>query len=310
MENEPLHIKYRPKNLDSFVGNNVMLRSLQDVLSKKSRPHSFLFYGPSGCGKTTLARILATELGCSARDFHEMNSANYRGIDSIRELINKASLRPWEGEVVVYLLDEAHMLTKDAQNAVLKLLEEPPAHCYFALCTTDPEKLLKTIHTRCAQFGVTALGRRHIVDHLKKVYSTETKLDPAPDLIQAITRASNGSMRAALIILDQVIDIDDIDEAIDAVHEAAGSEKLVIDLCRALAKNPEWVEIAKMLSNLQGEPETTRYAVLGYFNSVALKAKDPWAALVCIKHFSQSFMYSGKAGLTMACWKATEEIKQ
>ena len=305
---EPLHIKYRPQTLKDFVGNSIMVRSLEDTLSKKGKPHAYLFHGPSGCGKTSIARILANMLGASSRDFRELNSASYRGIDGIRELINKASLRPWNSEVVVYLLDEAHALTKDAQHALLKLLEEPPRHCFLALATTEPDKLLKTIRTRCAQFAVTSLGRRQIITRLEKIAKAETKRTVDPELIKEIARASAGSMRSALMMLDQVIDIEDLDEAIEAVHETMGEDRAVIDLCRALSQNQKWSTISGILAELQGEPESIRYAVLGYFNTVALRAKEPYDAMVVIKHFKNSVMYSGRAGLTHACYDAVEEL--
>ncbi len=694
-ENEPFHIKYRPQTIDEFVGNSIMLKSLQDTLSKPGKPHAYLFHGPSGCGKTSIARILATELGCSTRDLHELNSANYRGIESVRELISKAGLRPWEGKVMVYIMDECfakgtlvstnngqipieeikvgddilningfakvkkvfkntvpinrtiklefdndktlfttndhlfltqngwlkaselrtdnlllcvmgnimddnnlpithkgvdneslwmvwhkiqnkvqeywainllkklwaktskqkerageirstllqmvqrifgaypllipeailqpilceqmekqtarnssenvyigkeyksqkrfgkiqeresktgkrdieislktyerkqpikhtrsnreskgnktvkwdtaylagnswwqwaingtsntvifsfrlanrigniirkketripnklqsgysqpetqisnrsgwagahgeesyfkrcqerkgfevvrlvssevyqpgnndrsfpciensktsnqefvtfydleidghpsyfvegipvhncHMLTREAQNALLKLLEEPPGHVYFALCTTDPDKLLKTIRTRCAQFAVVGLGRRQITTHLHKIAGEEgIELDPV--ISKEIARACSGSMRQAVMVLDQIINMEDLDEALEAIHENMGQERQTIDLCRALIANDvTWHTLAPILVELQSEPESTRHAVLGYFNTVALKSKNPWEAMVIIKHFSQSIMYSGRAGLALACWNVTEEF--
>ncbi len=309
-EYEPLHIKYRPQTLDDFVGNGVMVNSLKDTLAKKGKPHSYLFHGPSGCGKTTLARILAKMTGCSERDFHEMNSANYRGIDSVRDLMSKAGLRPWKGDVVVYLLDEVHCLTTPAQNALLKLLEEPPAHCYFALCTTEPDKLLATIKTRCAQFAVSSLGRRALTSRLDYVAEKETGQEPPAELIREIARASGGSMRSALMILDQVIDIEDLDDAIEAIEEATGTDRQVIELCRTLIKKPTWKTITPILEGIRIEPESARQAVLGYFNTVALKNPDPWVAMLIIEHFSTSVMYSGRAGLALACWRITEEIRE
>jgi len=125
----PLHIDYRPKTLKEMEGNRSTVDSLQAVLSRESDiPHAFLFSGSAGCGKTSLGRIVASELGCAPADFREIDTADFRGIDTIREIKNQARLKPLAGKVRVWLLDEFHKSTADAQNALLKILEEPPSH--------------------------------------------------------------------------------------------------------------------------------------------------------------------------------------
>jgi len=150
----PLQVTHRPKTLDDMIGNEAAIESLNSVLSReKDVPPSFFFTGLPGGGKTTLARIIKEHLNISDMDFYEYNAANTRGIDTIRQIANNCVLAPMGGDRKLYLLDEVHMQTGYALQAILKLLEEPPKHVYFALCTSEPEiikpKLLKAIRRRC-----------------------------------------------------------------------------------------------------------------------------------------------------------------
>ena len=129
--------KYRPKSLDKIVEQPAMVSALKGFIAKNKIPHSMLFSGAAGCGKTTAARVVADLLKCGPTDFHEINSANFRGIDTVREIQQRINLHAIGGKSRVWLIDEAHQLTKDAQNGLLKILEECPKHVYFMLCTTD-----------------------------------------------------------------------------------------------------------------------------------------------------------------------------
>ena len=300
--NQPLHLKYRPSSFEEFVGNKGVISSIKSVLERKDGiPHSFLFTGPSGCGKTTLARIIKGLLGCSDMDFQELNAANVRGIDTIREIGQNCSYSPHEGKVKIFLLDEAQKLTGDAQNALLKLLEDTPSHVYFILCTTDPEKLIKTIRTRCHTYQVQPLTDRDLKDLLYGVLKSEgIKLFPEK-AIEEICKAANGSPRQALVILDSVIDIQNDDELIAAIVNYSIDEKNVLDLCKVLLEKQKWVTVAKVLKGINDDPEKVRYAVLGYMSSVLLNGEDPMAAVV-IEQFMESFMYTGKAGLVYSCY--------
>ena len=152
-----LYKRFRPKSLDAVVGNGGTVAALQKFLKKGNLPHTILFKGPSGCGKTTLARILAKELGCGVLDLREYNSADFRGIDTIRDISRIMTNAPAAGNCRVFILDEAHQLSKDAQNAALKILEDTPKHVYFFICTTDPQKLIATIRSRCTEMPVDLL---------------------------------------------------------------------------------------------------------------------------------------------------------
>jgi DNA polymerase III subunit gamma/tau len=307
MENQPLHIKYRPKSFEEFIGNDSVIESLKSVLYNESiRPHTYLFTGPSGCGKTTLARILKTELGCSDWDFTEMNTANTRGIDSIREVISNCGFASFKGNAKVYLFDEAAKLTNEAQNALLKIIEDTPSHVYFILSTTDPEKLLKTIRTRCSTYQLRPLQRSKITRLLRSVCEKEgAKI--SVDTLKEIARVSEGSPRQALVILGQVIGIQDPEEIMKVIEEGSVKESQVIDLCRLMleGRKEKWKEMSELLKGIEAEPETVRYAVLGYLNTVLLNRGDD-RVVELIELFSESFMYSGKAGLTSSCFLASK----
>jgi len=303
-----LDLKYRPKSFDEMYGNSSTLTSLKSVISrpKKKIPHSFLFCGPSGCGKTTLARILKKELDCSDQDFVELNVANVRGIDTVREIAQQMYSAPMAGKCRIYLLDEAQKITVDAQNALLKYLEDSPSHVYFILCTTDPEKLIGTIKTRCSTFYVSPLSTRETFKLLKRTCKKEG-IEISEDALREIVKVSEGSPRQALVILDSVINIKNDDDLIEAVQNySIVSKKGIIDLCRSLLSDrTKWKEITSILSGIQEEPENVRYAVLGYMNSVLMKGENNRAALI-IEEFSESFMYIKKAGLTLACYRVVQ----
>mgnify|MGYP001575319377 CR=1 FL=1 len=300
-----LYLKYRPETLDDFAGNRLTTDALNTVLQKSTEqlPHTFLFTGASGCGKTTLARIVAQRLDCSDFDFKEMNSADFRGIDTVREIIRNMMLKPMKGTVRVWLIDECHQLSKDAQNALLKALEDTPKHVYFLLATTDPQKLLKTIQNRCMQFNVSPLPESRMLKLLQDVVKKEKK-QISDEILKSVVQSSLGSPRAALVILDKIIDLskDKISKVID---ETARQENEVLDLCRALFKK-NWKEISKILDGLrEQEPENIRRAVLGYYSSVLVKSDTPLAYIV-LDCFRKSFYDTGFSGLVMACYEVCQ----
>lgn len=298
--------KYRPQTFNEFIGNEAVITSLQSILQRESgEVRSFLFTGPSGSGKTTLARIVATELKCSDRDFFEFNTANTRGIDTIREIANASRYSPLSGKVKIYLMDECHKLTGDAQSALLKLLEDPPNHIRFILCTTDPEKLLSTIKTRCSTFKVSSLPKPKLINLLKWV-CTEEKVEVSQNIIQKIAESSDGSPRQALVILDQVIDIEDEETALQAIIDASIDEQNILDLCRKLLDNGNrWKGISDILKGINDEPEKCRYAILSYLSKILLSRADDRVANI-MDLFCEPFYNSGKGGLILACYLASK----
>lgn len=298
----PYNIDYRPQTFEEIIGNKETVESLQSLLKQKNHPHAFLFSGKTGCGKTTFARIIANELKCSIHDLHEINSSNNRGIDTARELITQMNYKPLQSSVKVYILDEVHMTTKDFQNAMLKAVEDVPNHVYFLLCTTNPEKIIATLRNRCTQFQVNALNKKQIFRLLSNIAKDSKK-----EILIKIAEESEGIPRQALIMLQQVIDIEDEEKAIKVIQSIKVEEKQVIDLCRAMNEMKPWESIAGIIKAIEAEPESIRRAVLGYFTNVALSAKNKQSALraaMIIENFADNYYDSGKAGLILSAFRS------
>ena len=217
--------KWRPKTFADLVGQQHVVKALQNALDKGRLHHAYLLTGTRGVGKTTIARILAKSLNCenaqhgepcgqcqSCRDIDagrfvdllEIDAASNTGIDNIREVLENAQYAPTAGKYKVYIIDEVHMLSKSAFNAMLKTLEEPPEHVKFILATTDPHKVPITVLSRCLQFVLRNLMPQQVADHLTHVLKTE-KIVYEPAALALLGRAAQGSMRDALSLLDQAI---------------------------------------------------------------------------------------------------------
>jgi len=207
MAEKELYKKYRPKDFEGVVGQTDALKSLQQMAKNKKIPHALLFTGPSGCGKTTLARIVRRELGCGKHDFSEVNCADFRGIDMVRDIRSRMMQAPISGSCRVWLIDEAHRLTGDAMDAFLKILEDTPDHVYFMLATTNPQKLLKTVRTRCTEISVKSLSNKDIVKLVTDVAKKEGKTLPK-EVAKKIADKCEGSARQALVLLHQIIDLE------------------------------------------------------------------------------------------------------
>jgi DNA polymerase III gamma/tau subunit len=298
----PLHLTYRPKAFSEVIGNETVVNSLSTVLSReKDRPHAFLFDGPSGCGKTTLARITAGLLGIESNDLVELDAAQYRGIDTVREIQNVAGLSPMFGSHRGWILDEVHQFSKDAQNGLLKLLEDTPKNCSFLLCTTEPEKLIRTIRTRCHAFSVNAL-RDVEMRKLLTVITVNESVELDEVVISKIIQEAAGSPRMALVMLDQVIDLP-LEKQVDAVQQIAAEENDAIKLCHVLVKGRPWKEVADVLSDLQKQDvERLRRLVLSYCRTAMLRSANLRAFQVS-GEFLSPFYNSGFEGLVTACFK-------
>lgn len=218
-----LYLKYRPRNLDEIDETSVA-ESLKKIVSQKSIPHAFLFAGPKGTGKTSTARILAKIVNCddlkngkpcdkckecksitngSNLDVVEMDAASHRGIDDVRILRDAVKLAPVSAKKKIYIIDEVHMLTTEASNALLKTLEEPPEHVIFVLATTNPEKLIETIRSRTTLIPFKKATNSEIVRSLKRVAEGE-KIKIEDDALALIAESADGSFRDAIKILEQV----------------------------------------------------------------------------------------------------------
>lgn len=217
--------KFRPETFEEVIGQPHATRTLQNAIRLKRIAHAYLFSGARGVGKTSVARILAKALNCekgpsptpcnqcsncleiaktNSVDVIEIDGASNRGIDNIRELRETARYRPAKGRYKVYIIDEVHMLTTEAFNALLKTLEEPPAHVIFIFATTEPHKIPATILSRCQRFDFRRLSLQQIVEHLKKITSKENA-QFSESVFYAIAREADGSMRDAQSLLEQLL---------------------------------------------------------------------------------------------------------
>jgi len=226
-EYQSLYRKYRSQTFADLVGQEAASRALQGAIISSRVAHAYLFSGSRGTGKTSAARLLAKALNClgrsrdsaepcnkcqsclemtagSALDLIEIDAASNRGIDEIRDLREKVNLAPAIGPFKVYIIDEAHMLTEPAFNALLKTLEEPPGHVVFVLCTTDAQKIPLTVIGRCQQFVFRRHSEEQIVGRLTHIAATE-KVQVDPDAMLLIARSAQGSMRDAVGLLDQLV---------------------------------------------------------------------------------------------------------
>jgi len=297
-ERQELHLLYRPQNFDEYIGGDALKEA---VLSCVDRTRTFLFHGPRGCGKTSLARLIAAHLKIHESDIHEIDAADKTGIDDARQIKSSASYAPMGGSKKIYIIDEVHRLSGNAWDSLLKTLEQPPNHCYFVLCTTELSKVPITIKSRAKSFEVKPLVRKDASLLLEWVCENE-QIKLSDPIKNCILDNCEGIPREIIITIDTVRDIKKDEDAIELIASAKYNPQ-IIDLCRALIAKKKWSEITAILSSIADEPESIRYAVLGYMNSVLMKSDNAQAAVV-IMCFTESFMYSKKAGLTMACYSS------
>lgn len=224
MSYKALYLKYRPQSFEEVAGQSVIVRTLKNALANDKLAHAYLFAGPRGTGKTTMARLLAKALDCetgignqcnhcsdcqaisdgSHPDVIEIDAASNNGVDQVRELIEKVTYAPIKGRYKVYIIDEVHMMTDAAFNALLKTIEEPPERVIFILCTTEPYKVLPTILSRCQRFDFGKIPEEEMETKLIEVLTKENATFDKKGL-RLVTKLADGGMRDALSILDQVL---------------------------------------------------------------------------------------------------------
>src|SRR4051812_19483830 len=335
MSYQVLARKWRPRDFESLVGQEHVVRALRHALEQKRLHHAYLFTGTRGVGKTTLARILAKCLNCETGvtprpcgkcsacveidagrfvDLLEVDAATNTKVDEMRQLLETAQYAPTKARYKVYVIDEVHMLSTSAFNAMLKTLEEPPEHLKFILATTDPQKIPVTVLSRCLQFNLKQMPAPAIVQHLDRVLHKET-IAFEPEALGLIARAANGSMRDALSLLDQAIahgagelkarNVADMLGAIDQTYlfaliesVAAGKAAEAVNIAdemqaRSLSFDAALAELAALLLKLalaqtvpgalQDDPERARLAELGaridpesvqLYYQIALQARE------------------------------------
>ncbi len=223
MGNLVLYRKYRPQNWDEVIGQEHVVRTLTNAIKLGRVSHAYLFSGPRGTGKTTIARLLAKSVGCADLDLIEIDAASNRGIDEIRQLRDGIKFTPTAGKYKVFIIDEVHQLTDQAFNALLKTLEEPPAHAIFILATTEAHKVPETIISRVQQFAFKRLTVTEIMQKLQKIIEAE-KIKIDDNALRLVASYAGGSYRDAESMLEQLrvwndktIIKEDIEELLGAV---------------------------------------------------------------------------------------------
>ncbi len=296
-----LYHKYRPETLEEIKGNSEVILALSKMLSNpKSMPHTYLFHGGTGCGKTTLSRIIKTVLEISKGDYSEIDSAQFNGVEMVRELRRNCQYVPIKSKYRLYVIDECHMLSKAAMEAFLKIMEDTPRHVIFIFCTTEPDKLKSTFKGRCQQFELKPLDEDDMKRLLKSVVKKEGDILET-NIYKEIIKTSEGYPRNALQTLEKVLNTEP-EKRIEAAKESAMLESQSIELCRALLDNSPWKKVSNILSGLKGqEPEGIRRHVMGYCVSVVLKGKNVQAASI-MEQFREPFYSTGFSELVLACY--------
>jgi len=299
MEHQVLYRKYRPKSFSDLFGQAHVIKTLLNALKYDKVAHAYLFTGPRGTGKTTIARLLAKAVNCQklknaepdnkcpacmqinegkAMDLIEIDAASNRGIDEIRQLREGVKFSPGFLKYKVFIIDEVHQLTKEAFNALLKTLEEPPAHAIFILATTEIHKVPQTIISRCQRFDFKKLTLKNIVEKLSHIAKLEKiKIDkPALDLI---AQSSDGALRDAESLLGQVIALEDKNITAEEVQTILGivSVEAVIELADDLLK-AETAKAIRLINKLVDEGydlvEFSKSAVIWLRKMLILKVDE------------------------------------
>ncbi len=296
---QALYRKYRPCDFDDVTGQEVIIKTLQNAIINNKISHAYLFTGPRGTGKTSIAKILAKTVNCldlngympcnkcvcctqienkQSTDIIEIDAASNNGIDEIREIRNKVNLVPSTGKYKVYIIDEVHMLTTGAFNALLKTLEEPPAHVIFILATTEPHKIPATILSRCQRFDFKRISNNQLVERLKFIIDKEN-INIDDEAITEIARLSDGGMRDSVSLLDQALAYSPNNISLNDVHEINGSlpiEKLshFVDLII----NKKLEELLKMVDEFNESGKSIIKIVeeiINYLKNVLLYSVSP-----------------------------------
>lgn len=236
-----LYRKYRPSDFDSVYGQEEIVTVIKNAIINNKISHAYLFSGPRGTGKTTIAKIIAKLVNCehlengkpcgkcynclnflNSNDIVEIDAASNNGVDEIREIRDKINLVPSNAKYKVYIVDEVHMLTNQAFNALLKTLEEPPSHVIFILATTEPHKIPLTIASRCQKFRFSKIDDKKVVDRLKEISKLEN-ISYEEDALFEIARLSDGCMRDAINLLDQLISYSNSNITLEDIYKVNGS---------------------------------------------------------------------------------------
>lgn len=281
MSNLVLYRKYRPKTFAEVIGQEHIIKTITNAIKSDMVSHGYLFTGPHGCGKTTVARLVAKSLNCQNRgvgkfepcntcdscleinqgnaiDLIEIDAASNRGIDEIRDLKDGIRFRPAKSKYKVFIIDESHQLTKEAANALLKTLEEPPAHAIFILATTEAHKMISTIQSRCQRFDFRKLTMQELIKRLESILSQEN-IAADKEALNLIAQTASGSVRDAETLLDEVVSF------------SGKNSKIEIDIIQTLLGVADKESIFKFLDFLQNKQ--TKEAI-EFINEIIFRGID------------------------------------
>jgi DNA polymerase-3 subunit gamma/tau len=300
-----IYHKYRPRKFSEIVGHKNIVESIKNAIVVENPSHSFLLTGDSGTGKTTTARIMAASLNCEqsgymgdgsgepclecrpckaitsgkCMDVIEKNAAEHRGIDAVREISKSMFLMPMTVVNKVYILDEFHQMTKDAQTSLLKVLEEAPKNVFIILCTTHPAKILPTVKNRCQQFTFKSLRKAEIVGLLNDVATLETGQSLHKNIISMIADSAAGSARQALVTLQQTLQLGEItEESVGNIINTETKDPAIMKLCFAAGKK-SWPELMTIYKEVRpvGAP-AIGMIMAGVLRNQLIGAKSPLMA--------------------------------
>lgn len=274
MAYQTLYRKYRPKSFDLVYGQDVIVKTLKNVIKNDKLSHAYLFTGPRGTGKTSCAKLFAKTINCldnasgdacnkckncisfnnnSNPDIIEIDAASNNGVDEIREIKNKINLVPTISKYKVYIIDEVHMLSIGAFNALLKTLEEPPEYVIFILATTEPQKLPTTVISRCQRFDFKSISNEGMKQCLKNIIEKE-KINIDSLALNEIILNSNGGMRDAIGMLDQAFAFSDEKITLDDIQELSGtiSDKQIAEILMKII-NKKYSDVIKFIKKISNQ---------------------------------------------------------
>lgn len=298
--------KHRSRTFDTVIGQEPIAKTLTAAISSDRVHHAYLFIGTRGVGKTSMARIFANELNNPDHkddiadavfsgqdtDVIEIDAASHNKVEEARELIANSAYRPMRGHFKIYIIDEVHMLSTAAFNALLKTMEEPPEHVKFILCTTEAHKVPATIQSRCQRFDFRNIPVSRIAEHLESVLKQE-KFKADPELIFTLARLGNGSMRDALSLLDRLM--------------ASGEKKLTVNLLEELLGLPQRDVMSTLIDSIaQGDPATVLRAT-GQLLSTGIAPEQMLSSLL---ERLRDLMVLGACGIDTDLVELSDEAKQ
>lgn len=279
--------KYRPSDFDQVLGQDLVKSVLQNSLEKNRIKHGYLFSGPKGVGKTTLARIFAAKLNNTnsetqnSIDIIELDAASNTGIDNIRQLIDSSKTPPISGKYKIYIIDEVHMLSKSAMNALLKTLEEPPTYLVFLLATTNPEKLLPTVLSRLTKLNLNAHTQQDLVQNIQRIADIE-KLIIDTESLELIARRSGGSQRDSINYLETISSYDFDKISIQQTSQILGLLPLNIleKTLTSLETNTLNIDLISQIENLGFDGDTFLGQFLEYLIDLGFKNNNQFSELI------------------------------